>query len=249
MIDQFISSGEAKWLRMSGLVLLLPHGYEGQGPEHSSARPERFLQMCASDNMIVANCTTPANYFHILRRQIHRSFRKPLILMSPKSLLRHPKCVSKLDDLVAGEFRTVIDDPAFAEGGRDPNATRRVLVCSGKVYYALHEAREDSGFEDVAIVRLEQLHPFPFDDMRRTLARYAAREVVWVQEEPWNMGAWSYVFDRITRVLPEGRTLRYVGRPESASPATGSYRLHEEEQAEFVRESFATKPMLRHQPS
>jgi len=166
--------------------------------------------------------------------------------MSPKSLLRHPKCVSKLDALVAGEFQTVIDDPAFVPGGRDPNATRRVLVCCGKVYYALHEAREDSGFEDVAIVRLEQLHPFPFDELRKTLARYAASEIIWVQEEPWNMGAWSYVSDRITRVLPEGRSLRYVGRSESASPATGSYRLHEEEQAEFVRESFATKAMPRH---
>jgi 2-oxoglutarate dehydrogenase E1 component len=249
IIDQFIASGEKKWSRASGLVMLLPHGYEGKGPEHSSARLERFLQLCAEDNLQVCNLSTPAQYFHALRRQIHRSFRKPLIVMSPKSLLRHPKCVSKLDDLVSGEFRTVIDDPAFAAGGRDPNATRRVLVCCGKVYYALLEAREDHGFEDVAIVRLEQLHPFPFDELRKTLVRYAAHEVVWVQEEPWNMGGWSYVSDRITRVLPEGRGLRYVGRPESASPATGSYRLHEEEQAEFVRESFAAKAMPRHQPT
>ena len=245
IIDQFIASGEKKWSRASGLVMLLPHGYEGKGPEHSSARLERFLQLCAEDNLQVCNLSTPAQYFHALRRQIHRSFRKPLVVMSPKSLLRHPKCVSKLDELVTAGFQTLIDDPAFAAGGRDPNTTRRVLLCCGKVYYALLEAREDSGFDDVAIVRLEQLHPFPFDEVRSTLARYGAREVVWVQEEPWNMGAWSYVSDRITRALPEGRGLRYAGRPESASPATGSYRLHEEEQAEFVREAFATKPMPR----
>jgi 2-oxoglutarate dehydrogenase E1 component len=245
IIDQFIASGEKKWSRASGLVMLLPHGYEGKGPEHSSARLERFLQLCAEDNLQVCNLSTPAQYFHALRRQIHRSFRKPLVVMSPKSLLRHPKCVSKLEEFVSGEFQPLIDDPAFAAGGRDPKATRRILLCCGKVYYALAEAREDSAFDDVAILRLEQLHPFPFDAVRDTLARYGAREVVWVQEEPWNMGAWSYVYDRITRVLPESRSLRYVGRPESASPATGSYRLHEEEQAEFVRESFAAKPMAR----
>jgi 2-oxoglutarate dehydrogenase E1 component len=248
IIDQFIASGEKKWSRASGLVMLLPHGYEGKGPEHSSARLERFLQLCAEDNLQVCNLSTPAQYFHALRRQIHRSFRKPLVVMSPKSLLRHPKCVSPLDELVSGEFRTLIDDPAFEAGGRDPSTTRRVLLCCGKVYYALAEAREDSGFDDVAILRLEQLHPFPFGAVRDTLARYSAREVLWVQEEPWNMGAWSYVSDRITRVLPEGRSLRYVGRPESASPATGSYRLHEEEQAEFVREAFAAKPMPRLDP-
>ncbi len=245
IIDQFIASGEKKWSRASGLVMLLPHGYEGKGPEHSSARLERFLQLCAEDNLQVCNLSTPAQYFHALRRQIHRSFRKPLVLMSPKSLLRHPKCVSKLEELVTGEFHSLIDDPEFAVAGRDPKSARRVLLCCGKVYYALAEAREDSGFDDVAIVRVEQLHPFPFDALRATLARYATREVVWVQEEPWNMGAWSYVSERIARVLPEGRGLRYAGRPESASPATGSYRLHEEEQAEFVRESFAAKPMAR----
>ena len=248
IIDQFVASGEKKWSRASGLVMLLPHGYEGKGPEHSSARLERFLQLCAEDNLQVCNLTTPAQYFHALRRQIYRGFRKPLIVMSPKSLLRNPKCVSKLDELVSGSFRAVIDDPAFATGGRDPGATRRVLLCCGKVYYQLLEAREDSGFEDVALIRLEQLHPFPFDELRDALARYAAREVVWVQEEPWNMGAWNYAYDRISRVLPEGRILRYAGRPESASPATGSYRLHEEEQALFVREAFAAKPMPRHAP-
>ena len=245
IIDQFIASGEKKWSRSSGLVLLLPHGYEGKGPEHSSARLERFLQLCAEDNLQVVNLTTPAQYFHALRRQIRRNFRKPLVVMSPKSLLRHPKCVSLRDDLTGGEFREVIDDPAFAPGGRSPANTRRVLVCSGKVYYTLLEAREDSGFEDVAIVRIEELHPFPFESIAAALARYSATDVVWVQEEPWNMGAWQFASERLRRVLPASATLRYVGRRESASPATGSYRLHEEEQAEFVREAFAQKAMIR----
>jgi len=245
IIDQFIASGEKKWSRSSGLVLLLPHGYEGKGPEHSSARIERFLQLCAEDNLQVCNLSTPAQYFHALRRQIRRNFRKPLVLMTPKSLLRHPKCVSTVDELTAGGFREVIDDAGFAAGGRDPQSARRVLLCCGKVYYTLLEARETHGFDDVAIARLEELHPFPFDALRGVLARYGAKEVIWVQEEPWNMGAWSFVSDRMTRVLPDGATLRYVGRRESASPATGSYRLHEEEQAEFVREAFAQKQMAR----
>ncbi|HTO68847.1 MAG TPA: 2-oxoglutarate dehydrogenase E1 component [Myxococcota bacterium] len=242
IIDQFIASGEKKWSRSSGLVLLLPHGYEGKGPEHSSARLERFLQLCAEDNLQVVNLTTPAQYFHALRRQIRRNFRKPLVVMSPKSLLRHPKCVSTTDELTRGEFREVLDDPAFAPGApRSPANTRRVLVCTGKVYYTLLEAREDSGFEDVAIVRLEQIHPFPFEDLAAVLARYSASEIAWVQEEPWNMGAWQFVAERLRRVLPAEKSVRYVGRRESASPATGSYRLHEEEQAEFVREAFAQK--------
>ncbi|HXX49371.1 MAG TPA: 2-oxoglutarate dehydrogenase E1 component [Myxococcota bacterium] len=242
IIDQFIASGEKKWSRSSGLVMLLPHGYEGKGPEHSSARLERFLQLCAEDNLQVVNLSTPAQYFHALRRQIRRNFRKPLVVMSPKSLLRHPKCVSLANELSSGEFREVIDDASFAAGGaRSPANARRVLVCSGKVYYTLLEAREDSGFDDVAIVRLEELHPFPFDALGAALARYGASEVAWVQEEPWNMGAWQFVSERLRRVLPAAKSLRYVGRRESASPATGSYRLHEEEQAEFVREAFASK--------
>jgi 2-oxoglutarate dehydrogenase E1 component len=245
IIDQFISSGEKKWSRSSGLVMLLPHGYEGKGPEHSSARLERFLQLCAEDNLQVANLTTPAQYFHALRRQIRRNFRKPLIVMSPKSLLRNPKCVSSVDELVQGDFREVIDDAAFGMGGRNAATTRRVLLCSGKVYYTLLEAREDSGFEDVAIIRLEELHPFPFEQLVPVLARYGASDVAWVQEEPWNMGAWQFVAERLRRVLPADKTLRYVGRRESASPATGSYRLHEEEQAAFVREAFAPKAMAR----
>ncbi len=245
IIDQFIASGEKKWSRSSGLVMLLPHGYEGKGPEHSSARLERFLQLCAEDNLQVANLSTPAQYFHALRRQIRRNFRKPLVVMSPKSLLRHPKCVSHAEELTSGEFREVIDDPAFGSGGRNPATTRRVLLCSGKVYYTLLEAREDSGFEDVAIVRVEELHPFPFEQLVPVLTRYAASDVAWVQEEPWNMGAWQFVAERLRRVLPADKTLRYVGRRESASPATGSYRLHEEEQAQFVREAFAQKAMVR----
>jgi 2-oxoglutarate dehydrogenase E1 component len=244
IIDQFIASGEKKWSRSSGLVMLLPHGYEGKGPEHSSARLERFLQLCAEDNLQVCNFSTPAQYFHGLRRQIRRNFRKPLVVMSPKSLLRHPKCVSPLSEFTDGEFREVLDDPAFApNGGRDPKRTRRVLLCTGKVYYTLLEARDDSGFDDVAIVRLEEIHPLPFDALASVLSRYAASEIAWVQEEPWNMGAWQFVSDRLRRVLPADKTLRYVGRRESASPATGSYRLHEEEQAQFVAESFAQKAM------
>jgi 2-oxoglutarate dehydrogenase E1 component len=239
IVDQFIASGEAKWGRASGLVLLLPHGYEGQGPEHSSARLERWLQLCAQDNMQVCNLTTPAQYFHALRRQVHRNYRKPLVVMTPKSLLRLPAAVSRSDDLVSGGFQPVIDDPRFAAGAGDPAGARRLLLCSGKVYYALCGVREDSAFDDVAIARVEQLHPFPFEALERVLRRYPTDDVVWVQEEPWNMGAWSFVHDRIRRVLPAPRSLRYVGRPESASPATGSFRIHEEEEAELLREAFA----------
>ncbi len=245
IIDQFIACGETKWGKSSGLVMLLPHGYEGQGPEHSSARLERFLQLCAEDNMQVCNLTTPAQLFHALRRQIHRNFRKPLILMSPKSLLRLPAAVSPVSDLSEGGFETVVDDPSFRTGGNDPQLTRRVILCSGKVYYTLREARDDSAFDDVALVRVEQLHPFPFREITAVLARYSATDIVWCQEEPWNMGAWSFVRDRIGQVLSGEAQLRYVGRRESASPATGSFRVHEEEQDEFVREAFARAPRPR----
>ena len=241
IIDQFIASGEKKWEKASGLVMLLPHGFEGQGPEHSSARLERFLQLCAEDNWQVCCLTTPANLFHALRRQTARNYRKPLVLMSPKSLLRHPRAVSRLDELSQGGFRPVIGDPNF----RHRVDCRRVLLCSGKVYYTLLEAREDSGFDDVALVRIEQLHPFPFNEIRSVLASLSARDVVWVQEEPWNMGAWAFVQDRIAQILPAGTTLRYVGRKEAASPATGSFRIHQEEEAEFVREAFARVPRAR----
>ena len=245
IIDQFISCAEQKWNRSSGIVLLLPHGYEGQGPEHSSARLERFLQLCAEDNMQVCNLTTPAQIFHALRRQIHRSFRKPLIVMSPKSLLRLPAAVSPVEELETGAFQTILEDPARVEGRLDPEVTRRVLVCSGKVFYSLLAAREENDFNDVAILRVEQLHPFPFDEIRTALAPYRTKDVVWVQEEPWNMGAWSFVQDRLRRCLPKGASVRYVGRKEAASPATGSYKVHLDEQTEFVREAFARTPRAR----
>jgi 2-oxoglutarate dehydrogenase E1 component len=241
IIDQFISSAEQKWNRASGLTMLLPHGYEGQGPEHSSARLERFLQLCAEDNMIVAYPTTPAQIFHLLRRQAHGVSRKPLVVMSPKSLLRHPKATSRLSELASGRFLDVIDDPAVEAGKVDRQTVRRVLLCSGKIYYALVAAREEHAFWDVAIVRVEQLHPFPFDLLRETLGKYNTRSFTWVQEEPWNMGARSFVAARVARVLPQRAKLSYAGRPEAASPATGSYRVHEQEEVDLLREAFAKR--------
>jgi 2-oxoglutarate dehydrogenase E1 component len=246
MIDQFISSGEAKWLRMSGLVMLLPHGYEGQGPEHSSARPERFLQMCAGDNWIVANCTTPANYFHILRRQIHRSFRKPLILMTPKSLLRHKAAVSELADFAKGSsFHRVLWDDA--EKGVSTTKLvadeqiRQVVICSGKVYYDLLEERDARGIDDVYLLRLEQFYPFPALSLTKELSRFKEARIVWCQEEPKNQGGWSFIEPNLEWVLgrigaTHGRPA-YVGRPAAASPATGLARQHKEQQATLVDEA------------
>jgi 2-oxoglutarate dehydrogenase E1 component len=248
IIDQFIASAEKKWDRSSGIVLLLPHGYEGQGPEHSNARLERFLQLCAQDNLQVCNLTTAGQYFHALRRQLCRSFRKPLILMTPKSLLRYRASNSAVEELETGSFHPALDDPARTEGTLEPGGTRRVLICSGKVFYTLRETREEGAFNDVAILRLEELHPFPYEEMRELLRAYAARDIVWVQEEPWNMGGWLYAQERLRGCLPEGATLRYVGRRESASPATGSYRVHEEEEAEFVQEAFALRARVRRSP-
>ncbi|MEO0819006.1 MAG: 2-oxoglutarate dehydrogenase E1 component [Pseudomonadota bacterium] len=243
MIDQFISSGERKWLRMSGLVLLLPHGYEGQGPEHSSARLERFLQMSAEDNWIVANVTTPANYFHILRRQLHRSFRKPLVLMTPKSLLRHKRCVSKLSELAEGSsFHRVLWDDAEM-GNTDlklaaDDKIRRVVLCSGKVYYDVLEKRDAEGLEDVYIMRLEQFYPFPALSLTRELARFPNADMVWCQEEPKNQGGWFFVEPNIEWVLERigAKTTRpnYAGRPASASPATGLASQHRAEQDALV---------------
>lgn len=232
MIDQFIASGESKWQRMSGLVMLLPHGYEGQGPEHSSARLERFLQLCAENNMQVCNLTTPAQYFHALRRQIHRSFRKPLVLMAPKSLLRNKLCVSPVTDLTDGTFRTVIDDIESV----DRKHVRRVLLCSGKVYYDLLAARSERDISDIALVRVEQLYPFPGEEIGAILESYSqATEVFWVQEEPANMGAWSDVEQRIRRFLPvRCGALRYAGRRAAASPASGSYKNHAREVDELI---------------
>ena len=243
MIDQFISSGERKWLRMSGLVMLLPHGYEGQGPEHSSARLERFLQMAAEDNWIVANCTTPANYFHILRRQLHRSFRKPLVLMTPKSLLRHKRCVSKLEEMAEGSsFHRVLWDDAemgLSELKLQPDEKiRRVILCSGKVYYDLLEARDAQGLDDVYLMRLEQFYPFPALSLTRELARFRNADVVWCQEEPKNQGAWFFVEPNIEWVLTRigAKVTRpvYAGRAASASPATGLASQHKSEQDALV---------------
>ncbi|MCC6641460.1 MAG: 2-oxoglutarate dehydrogenase E1 component [Deltaproteobacteria bacterium] len=241
IIDQFISSAHVKWGRMSGLVMLLPHGYEGQGPEHSSARIERYLQLCAEDNLQVANCTTPAQYFHLLRRQMVRRYRAPLVIFTPKSLLRAPRVVSSPQELAAGRFHAVLaDDVAAAHA----DAVRRVLVCSGKVYYDLlerQEAREKAGSRrDVAIVRLEQIYPWPRNDLSEAIGRHPrANDVIWVQEEPANMGAFSFVREGLTSLLREGQTLRYAGREASASTAVGSMRLHREEQKALVDDAFA----------
>jgi 2-oxoglutarate dehydrogenase E1 component len=239
IIDQFIASAETKWLRMSGLVMLLPHGYEGQGPEHSSARLERYLQLCAERNMRVGNLTTPANYFHALRRQLKANYRKPLVLMTPKSLLRHKLAVSSLADFAPGSgFRYVIPEvDAIA-----PDAeVKRVVLCTGKVYYDLLQERREKGVTDVAIVRLEQLYPFPQMSLGKALAPYANAEVVWCQEEPENMGAWSFVDRRIEKVLGglehKARRPRYIGREEAASPATGLARIHQQQQEMLVRQA------------
>jgi 2-oxoglutarate dehydrogenase E1 component len=251
VFDQFISSGERKWLRMSGLVCLLPHGYEGQGPEHSSARLERYLQLCAEDNMQVVNCTTPANYFHVLRRQLRRDIRKPLIVMTPKSLLRHKRVVSKLADF-SGEtsFHRVLWDDAE---GKSELATklvaddkmRRVVMCSGKVYYDLLDEREKSGINDVYLLRIEQLYPWPHKALIQELGRFRNAEFVWCQEEPYNMGAWSFVQPNIERVLEFIKAAhprpRYAGRPASASTATGLMSRHLKELKTFVDEALGQK--------
>jgi 2-oxoglutarate dehydrogenase E1 component len=228
IIDQFIASAESKWGRASGLVMLLPHGYEGQGPEHSSARLERFLQLSAEDNIQVVMPTTPAQYFHLLRRQVRRNFRKPLIVMTPKSLLRHKQAVSPVEQLVVGQFHDVLDDTVA------PDRVRRVLLCSGKVYYDLVNQRAAVGAQrDVAIIRLEQIYPWPAEALKGAISRYsAAREWVWVQEESQNMGAWSFVAPRLQELM--GVSFQYVGRDASASPATGSKLVHDREQAEIV---------------
>jgi 2-oxoglutarate dehydrogenase E1 component len=248
VFDQFISSGERKWLRMSALVCLLPHGYEGQGPEHSSARLERWLQMCAEDNMQVANCTTPANYFHILRRQLKRDFRKPLILMTPKSLLRHKRAVSRLTELADGStfHRVLWDDAQF---GRDAvklapdDKIRRVVLCSGKVYFDLYEEREKRGVDDVYLMRVEQLYPFPLKALAHELSRFRNADVIWCQEEPRNMGAWVSVEPYIEWVLAQAgskvRRPRYVGRPPSASTAVGLMSKHLAQLQAFLDEAFA----------
>jgi 2-oxoglutarate dehydrogenase E1 component len=239
IIDNFIVSGEQKWQRCSGVVMLLPHGYEGQGPEHSSARLERYLQSCAEDNIIVANCTTPASFFHLLRRQALMKVRKPLVVMSPKSLLRHPECTSSLDDLADGHFARVLgetDQSVVAAG------VRRVVFCSGKVYYELRAARRERGIHDVAIVRLEQLYPFPTADIRALLAGYAEDvEVVWCQEEPRNMGAWPMMDEWFFSAI--GKVPAYAGRPEAAAPATGFPAKHSAQQAQLIDDALSPNPI------
>jgi 2-oxoglutarate dehydrogenase E1 component len=247
LFDQFISSGERKWLRMSGLVCMLPHGYEGQGPEHSSARLERFLQMCAEDNMQVANCTTPANLFHILRRQLNREIRKPLILMTPKSLLRHKRAVSRLEELGAGTsfHRILYDDAEMLKNEKiklaPDHKIRRVVICSGKVYYDLYEEREKRGINDVYLLRLEQLYPVPMKALVQDLGRFKQAEMVWCQEEPRNMGAWFFVAPRVENLMEAAgvgqRRLVYAGRKPSASPATGANAQHQREQAQLVEDA------------
>jgi 2-oxoglutarate dehydrogenase E1 component len=249
IIDQFLASAESKWQRQSGLVLLLPHGYEGQGPEHSSARPERFLQLCAEGNMQVVNCSTPAQLFHALRRQMHRPFRKPLIVMSPKSLLRHRRAVSRLDDFATGAFQPVLGDPRPQEA----DGVRRVLLCSGKIFYGLDQGREERDWDGIAIIRLEQLYPFPAAELAAALRGYPrATDFAWAQEEPANQGAWSFGRGRIEALL-DGRRLRYIGRAEAASPATGSYKIHESEEQALVEQALkrprAGRPARTGEPS
>ncbi len=244
IIDQFITSGESKWGRASGLVMLLPHGYEGQGPEHSSARLERFLQLCAGENIQVVNCTTPANYFHALRRQMHRDFRKPLILMTPKSLLRHKRCVSNLNNFTTkNTFHRVLDDDAYSTNSglvklKDNKEIRKLVMCSGKIYYDLVEARETMKVDNVVFIRIEQLYPFPAKTLANLLKKYEKAEFIWCQEEPKNMGAWNTVRNYIDRTLEiiyfTKDKVRYVGRKASSSTATGNLNKHLAQQKEIL---------------
>jgi 2-oxoglutarate dehydrogenase E1 component len=250
IIDQYISSSEDKWKQTSRLTLLLPHGYEGQGPEHSSARLERFLQLCAANNLCVAYPSTPAQYFHLLRRQIREGFERPLIVMTPKSLLRLPAAASSIDELTNSGFRPLIDDAKVG----DANAVTRIVFCSGKVFYDLVHARGSSptvregvsGPEEiatgskgkVALIRVEQFYPFPVTAVKDAIAKYPnAKDLVWCQEEPKNMGAWTFIEGRFEDLIPGGDRLRYIGRAESPSPATGNYAVHTQEQERLVHEA------------
>ena len=234
VIDQFITSGEAKWGRLCGLTLLLPHGYEGQGPEHSSARLERFLQLCVDHNIQVCNPTTPAQFFHLLRRQMVRRVRRPLIVMSPKSLLRHKQAVSSMDELASGKFHPVIGEPADADTGR----ITRLVMCSGRVYYDLLEQRQASQLDHVALIRIEQLYPFPWRLLRAELARYpGVREFIWCQEEPQNQGAWYSTRHKFEELIGEENKLVYTGRVALSAPAVGYASLHVQQQIELVNKA------------
>ena len=234
VVDQYIASAETKWQRENGLVMLLPHGYEGQGPEHSSARIERFMELCADYNMQVTNCTTPANFFHAIRRQFKRDFRKPLIVFTPKSLLRHPACVSPLEDFTDGKFKEVIDDVNV-----ESKAVTRVLFCSGKIYYELLEKQQKDQIKNVAIVRVEQLYPTPLAQMETVYKGYKnAQEAVWVQEEPENMGAWPYFLRKTRKTI--FKDIELISRKESSSTASGFARQHADQQAYILAKSFET---------
>lgn len=235
VVDEFVVSAEAKWKRMNGLVMQLPHGYEGQGPDHSSARLERFLSLCADNNIQVCYPTTPVQYFHMIRRQIHRKFRKPLIVMSPKSLLRHKLAVSDVKEFTKGGFAAALDDTEAK-----PTEIKRLLLCTGKVYFDLYEKRQSLGIEDTAIVRLEQLYPFPNKEIKEILKKYInCKEYFWVQEEPENMGAYLFVERKLRPLMRRLPQLKYIGRPEASSPATGSHRQHQYEQESLVNKAFA----------
>jgi 2-oxoglutarate dehydrogenase E1 component len=239
VVDQFLVSAESKWGVTSGIVLLLPHGYEGQGPDHSSARLERFLQLASGGNIRVVYPSTPAQYFHLLRLQARHPVRKPLVVLTPKSLLRQRDCVSETDALTGGGFRALLDDPRAV----DPDGVRRLLLCSGKVYYDLDAARREADTDDTAVCRVERLYPFPGEQLAELLGRYSGiTEVVWVQEEPKNMGAWEFLDRRLAELLPDGVALTYVGRPTSASPATGSNQRHVRQQERLVREALRLSP-------
>ncbi|MDG2114322.1 MAG: multifunctional oxoglutarate decarboxylase/oxoglutarate dehydrogenase thiamine pyrophosphate-binding subunit/dihydrolipoyllysine-residue succinyltransferase subunit, partial [Actinomycetota bacterium] len=232
IIDQFLAAGADKWNQQSGLVLLLPHGYEGQGPEHSSARIERFLTLCAEGNLTVANATTAAQFFHLLRRQVQTGNPRPLIALTPKSGLRARYARSPVEELVSGHFRETIDDES---GSVQPDRVRRVLLCSGKVAFDAIESRNSDGVDDTAVVRVEQIYPWPAEQVAAILDRYPSdADVVWLQEEPANMGAWSFVRTRIDELLGAGRQVRLIGRPESGSPACGSTGVHQQELAQLM---------------
>ena len=236
VIDQFITTGERKWLRMSGLTLLLPHGHEGQGPEHTSSRLERFLQMCAEDNIQVANCTSPANYFHILRRQMMRDFRKPLILMTPKSTLRHKQNTSRIEDFVNGStFHRVLSNPLSKDQIKNVN---RLIFCSGKIYFELQDHINELQLNDVYIIRLEQLYPFPYEALKEGIKDFSHCEMIWCQEEPKNMGAWQFVERRLKSVfhiIDSKKDLYFIGRRAAASPATGVFDRHLSNQKNIIR--------------
>jgi len=235
IFDQFIASSEVKWLRKSGLVCLLPHGYEGQGPEHSSARLERFLQLAADDNMRICNITNPANFFHALRRQIHSKDRKPLIVMSPKSLLRHKLAVSKLSEFAPKtKFQPILTENS------NTKKIKKAILCSGKIYYDLIEAREAKKLDHITIIRLEEIYPFPSELIKKELQKYKLTEIIWCQEEPKNMGSWFFIRDYLDEILEESKInlrLKYVGRIASASPATGYASYHKEEQEKLINEA------------